>query len=152
MSASASSPTASTGESVAEGGASITASAGGAGQPSIGGGAPRYSKRHRRRGTSRPPYRRRRGTSQPQADKSAPYRGRKYRLESRRIPGLAWLSGYNACVSILGLDLGEKRIGVAIAEAPSFVAVPLTVLEAKPWKAFADHLRQLTQERAVEKL
>src|SRR4030042_3246191 len=62
MSASASSPTASTGESVAEGGASIPASAGGAGQPSIGGGAPRYSKRHRRRGTSRPPYRRRRGT------------------------------------------------------------------------------------------
>ncbi|OGK08035.1 MAG: hypothetical protein A2Y63_06855 [Candidatus Riflebacteria bacterium RBG_13_59_9] len=55
-------------------------------------------------------------------------------------------------MSILGLDLGEKRIGVAIAEAPSFVAVPLMVLEAEPWKAFVDHLRQLTQERAVEKL
>ena len=59
-------------------------------------------------------------------------------------------SGYNRRVSVLGLDLGEKRVGVAIAEPPGYVAVPLTTLEATPWGNFVDELSAIVAERGVK--
>ena len=62
------------------------------------------------------------------------------------------MSGYNVCVSVLGLDLGEKRIGVAIAEPPVYVAVPLTTLDATPWRGFIEKLSAIVAERGVKTL
>jgi len=53
-------------------------------------------------------------------------------------------------MSVLGLDLGEKRVGVAVAEPPSYVAVPLYVLMARPQSALVSALRNLVEERAVK--
>jgi putative Holliday junction resolvase len=55
-------------------------------------------------------------------------------------------------VSVLGLDLGEKRVGVAIAEPPSYVAVPLTTLDATPWRSFIEKLTAIITERGVKTL
>jgi len=55
-------------------------------------------------------------------------------------------------VSLLGLDLGEKRVGVAVAEPPAYVAVPLAVLAAEPWEEFMARLRALAAERGVREL
>lgn len=55
-------------------------------------------------------------------------------------------------VSVLGLDLGEKRIGVAIAEPPAYVAVPLTTLDATPWRGFIEKLSAIAAERGVKTL
>jgi len=53
-------------------------------------------------------------------------------------------------VSVLGLDLGEKRVGVAIAEPPAYVAVPLTTLDATPWRGFITQLSAIVNERGVK--
>jgi putative Holliday junction resolvase len=55
-------------------------------------------------------------------------------------------------VSVLGLDLGEKRVGVAIAEPPVYVAVPLTTLDAAPWRGFIERLSAIVAERGVKTL
>lgn len=48
---------------------------------------------------------------------------------------------------IVGLDPGSKRIGVAVADATTRVATPLTVWDAKAWP---DRLAELCAEREVE--
>ena len=60
--------------------------------------------------------------------------------------------GYNAAVSVLGLDLGEKRVGVAIAEPPTYVAVPSCILPARPQNQLISALRRLATERGVKHL
>src|SRR3989344_4492516 len=51
---------------------------------------------------------------------------------------------------ILGIDYGEKRIGLAVAELPVHVAVPLKVLEysAKNFDAIA----KICQEEKIKKI
>lgn len=59
---------------------------------------------------------------------------------------------YNALMSVLGLDLGEKRVGVALAEPPSYVAVPSCVLPARPQNELISALRHLVKEHRVKHL
>lgn len=48
--------------------------------------------------------------------------------------------------SILALDIGEKRVGVAIAEAPIFLAHPVVTLDAQ---LLQTELEKLIKERDV---
>lgn len=52
----------------------------------------------------------------------------------------------------MGLDLGEKRVGIAIAEAPAFVPVPLAVISPADEDVIVSALKDLTRERNVKKL
>lgn len=60
--------------------------------------------------------------------------------------------GYNHRVSYLCLDPGEKRVGVAVAEPPLFVAVALETLPAQPREVLIEKLRKHVIERAVTTL
>jgi len=53
-------------------------------------------------------------------------------------------------MSVLGLDLGARSVGVALAEPPSYVAVPLCVLPAQPQASLISELRRLAEERDVK--
>ncbi|NPU83273.1 MAG: Holliday junction resolvase RuvX [Syntrophaceae bacterium] len=53
---------------------------------------------------------------------------------------------------ILGLDYGEKRIGVAVSDELGITAQGLTVLERKNRRADMEALRRLIEEYEVEKI
>jgi len=52
--------------------------------------------------------------------------------------------------SVLGLDIGEKRIGVAIAEPPIFIAHPIDTINAL--EEASEQLAQIIKDRDVEKI
>ena len=52
-------------------------------------------------------------------------------------------------MAILGLDYGEKRIGVALANGEGFLAIPMTVIERPGEKADLDKVLALTEEYGV---
>lgn len=49
--------------------------------------------------------------------------------------------------ALLGLDLGEKTIGVAISDATRSIASPLELIRKSKFAAEADHLFKLMDER-----
>jgi putative Holliday junction resolvase len=51
---------------------------------------------------------------------------------------------------ILGLDLGEKRTGIAFAESEVPVAAPLETFEGQAGKAFVVRLRSLVEEYRIK--
>lgn len=53
---------------------------------------------------------------------------------------------------ILGIDAGQRRIGVAVSDADGVLALPLTVLDAAPKAPLAEGLRRLCRERAIERV
>ncbi len=53
-------------------------------------------------------------------------------------------------MGILGIDFGVRWIGIAIAEKPSYVAVPLGVITPKDDAELIATLRKLVVEREVE--
>jgi putative Holliday junction resolvase len=53
-------------------------------------------------------------------------------------------------MTILGLDVGEKRIGVALAEG--LIAIPLTVIDRKGEEADMELLLTLARERGAERI
>lgn len=53
---------------------------------------------------------------------------------------------------VLGLDVGEKRIGVALSDPEGTVAIALTVIERKSEDADLKQLIDLTQEHEVERI
>jgi putative Holliday junction resolvase len=53
-------------------------------------------------------------------------------------------------MAILGLDVGEKRIGVALAEG--LLAIPLTVIDRKGEEADMELLLTLARERRAERI
>lgn len=53
---------------------------------------------------------------------------------------------------ILGLDYGEKRIGVAVSDELGITAQGVTVIERKNRRADLDALQRLIEEYAVEKV
>lgn len=55
-------------------------------------------------------------------------------------------------VSILCLDPGEKRIGVAVAEPPAYVAVPLEMVPAEPPEAALARIAVIATERTAKLL
>jgi len=50
---------------------------------------------------------------------------------------------------ILALDVGEKRVGVAVSDPLGYSAQPLTVLPRRPHGAFLEALRQLISDYEV---
>lgn len=55
-------------------------------------------------------------------------------------------------MAILGLDFGEKRIGVALAHAESVVAVPLTVIERVGDEADVEGIIALGEKYGAERI
>ena len=51
---------------------------------------------------------------------------------------------------ILGLDVGERRIGVAVADESVRVALPVAVLERRELPADLDAIARLVQEQGAE--
>ena len=55
-------------------------------------------------------------------------------------------------MAILGLDFGEKRIGVALADADGLVAIPLTVVERASEEADASGIAALSRQYGAERI
>jgi len=53
---------------------------------------------------------------------------------------------------VLGLDIGERRIGVALSDPEGIIALALTVIERKSEDAALKQLIDLTQEHEVERI
>lgn len=51
--------------------------------------------------------------------------------------------------TILGLDVGERRIGVAISDASARIAAPLTTIAANPPERAIAQIARLVAERSV---
>lgn len=52
---------------------------------------------------------------------------------------------------LLGLDIGERRVGVALGDSQSRIATPLQVLQA-PLSADVEPLRSLVEEYSVSRI
>ncbi len=53
---------------------------------------------------------------------------------------------------VLGLDIGERRIGVALSDPEGIIAIALTVIERKSEDTALQQLSDLTQEHEVERI
>lgn len=53
---------------------------------------------------------------------------------------------------ILGLDLGERRVGVAVSDAIGMLAHPVTTLEVTGEKSLVEQVKRVAQEREAELL
>lgn len=53
---------------------------------------------------------------------------------------------------IMGLDLGERRVGVAVSDELGMLAHPLTTLEVQGDRSLLDQVGTLARENAVERL
>ena len=53
---------------------------------------------------------------------------------------------------LIGLDLGEKRVGVAIADERTSLATPLATIEVRGRRQLADELKKIIAEHHVEKI
>ncbi len=53
---------------------------------------------------------------------------------------------------VLGLDIGERRIGVALSDPEGIIAIALTVIERKSEDADLKRLIDLTHEHEVERI
>lgn len=55
-------------------------------------------------------------------------------------------------MSILGLDLGEKRVGIAVSDASASVAMPLVILPANEVVQGARSFKVILDEHEVERI
>ncbi len=53
---------------------------------------------------------------------------------------------------ILGIDYGERRLGIAISDPLGIFAFPLTVIDLKKSKDWKFELKKIIQEKEVEKI
>lgn len=53
---------------------------------------------------------------------------------------------------IMGLDIGERRIGVALSDAEGRLASPLTTINARPVARSVERIARLVAEHAVSEL
>ena len=53
---------------------------------------------------------------------------------------------------VLGLDVGERRIGVALSDPEGIIAIALTVIERKSEETDLKQLIDLTHEHGVERI
>lgn len=54
--------------------------------------------------------------------------------------------------SLLGLDLGEKRIGVAFVSGGATIAFPLTVIQRKGREQVLQEIRKIILDKKIEKV
>ncbi|MBP1468811.1 Holliday junction resolvase RuvX [Candidatus Chloroploca sp. M-50] len=59
---------------------------------------------------------------------------------------------YLAEERIIGLDVGERRIGIALSDASRMLASPLTTIAAQPQPQALERIRQLVREYGVIEL
>ncbi|PDV96881.1 Holliday junction resolvase RuvX [Candidatus Chloroploca asiatica] len=59
---------------------------------------------------------------------------------------------YLAEERIIGLDVGERRIGIALSDASRMLASPLTTIAAQPQPQAIDRIGQLVREYGVIEL
>jgi putative Holliday junction resolvase len=52
----------------------------------------------------------------------------------------------------LGLDIGEKRIGVAVSDPDGLIAIPLTIVERKSDDSALSEITALIREHDIERL
>jgi putative Holliday junction resolvase len=64
------------------------------------------------------------------------------------VPG----RGYNGGVKVLGLDLGEKRVGVAVSDPNGTVAHPLKQIEVRGRRDLVEQVARLVAETAAERV
>jgi putative Holliday junction resolvase len=57
-----------------------------------------------------------------------------------------------ACVRLLALDHGTRRIGVAVSDEMKMIATPLEFIPAEPFAKFLLRLKELIREKEVELL
>lgn len=55
-------------------------------------------------------------------------------------------------MAILGLDYGEKRIGVALANGEGLLSIPMTVIERTGKKADLEKVHALAEEYGVKRI
>ncbi len=55
-------------------------------------------------------------------------------------------------MKILGIDYGEKRIGLALADSELTLAVPLEIIENKGTNFVLDKLSEICQKEEIEKI
>ncbi|MFH1681762.1 MAG: Holliday junction resolvase RuvX [Candidatus Eisenbacteria bacterium] len=53
---------------------------------------------------------------------------------------------------VLGIDFGEKRVGVAVSDPDGLLAFPLALLDGSEERALLDAIRSLVSERAAERV
>lgn len=53
---------------------------------------------------------------------------------------------------LIGLDLGEKRVGIAIADERTCLATPLATIEVRGRRQLADELKKIIAENHVQKI
>jgi putative Holliday junction resolvase len=53
---------------------------------------------------------------------------------------------------VLGIDFGEKRVGVAVSDPEGLLALPLPVLDGSKERALLDAIADLAREREVERV
>jgi putative Holliday junction resolvase len=63
-----------------------------------------------------------------------------------------WRGGYNARVRVLGIDFGEKRIGLAISDPGGRVAVELCTLQRRSDRSAAAQILEIARREGVERL
>jgi putative Holliday junction resolvase len=54
--------------------------------------------------------------------------------------------------TILGIDPGSRRVGVAVSDAGGSIAIPLTVLERKDDDSYLDELAELARLREADEI
>jgi putative holliday junction resolvase len=55
-------------------------------------------------------------------------------------------------MSILALDHGTRRIGVAVSDDTGTLALPLEFIAAEPFAAFLERLKKIIDERRVDQI
>ena len=66
------------------------------------------------------------------------------------LPAWAWHRFFALSMSILALDYGTKRIGVAVSDATRTLARPLPFLPAEPFGQLVKSLRAIVAEHGIE--
>lgn len=55
-------------------------------------------------------------------------------------------------MSVLGIDFGSRRLGLAISDETQRIALPLPPVESRGAAEDLEHLRELVRERSVERI
>jgi putative Holliday junction resolvase len=59
---------------------------------------------------------------------------------------------YYLCMRCLGIDFGEKRIGLAISDPDGRLAVPLTTLERRNDRSALRQIAEIARQEGIERL
>ncbi|MBM3888954.1 MAG: Holliday junction resolvase RuvX [Verrucomicrobia bacterium] len=55
-------------------------------------------------------------------------------------------------MKLLGIDHGERRIGLAVSDETDTLALPLEQIDAQPMERACEHIVELARERGIERI